>query len=138
LRYSRCYQSDDDAEAVVECQVRPGCLHRNAFVDDFVAIKARSQSLSRIDRTRLLRILDFIDVELADAGTFASLSREQYATRASLRRDLERWAENLVNASVDLARIVLASSGGRIPETYREAVRDLSVVPGFPRDDIDW
>ena len=57
-------------------------------------------------------------------------------TRASLRRDLERWAENLVNASVDFARIVLASSGGRIPETYREAVRDLSIVPGFPRDDV--
>jgi len=108
----------------------------HAFVDDFVAVKARSRFLSRIDRTRLLRILDFIDAELADAGTFTILSREMYATQASMRRDLERWAENLVNASVDLARIVLASSGGRIPETYREAVRDLSVVPGFPGDAI--
>lgn len=106
----------------------------HTFIDEFVAIKARS--LSRIDRSRLLRVLDFNDSEVAEAGTFAALTRELYATRGSLRRDVERWTENVVNASVDLAKIVLASEGRRIPDTYREALRDLSGLPGFPRDEL--
>lgn len=108
----------------------------HTFIDEFVAIKARSRSLSRIDRSRLLRILDFIDSEVAEAGTFTTLTRELYATRGSLRRDVERWTEIIVNASVDLAKIVLASEGRRIPDTYREALRDLSGLPGFPRDEL--
>lgn len=104
------------------------------LVEDFAAIKARSRSLSRVDRARLLRLLDFLERELAEAATFVPLTRHGYESQGSLRRDVERWTENVVNASVDLAKIVLASSGARIPETYREALRDLADLPSFPRE----
>jgi len=42
---------------------------------------------------------------------------------------VERWIENLVNASTDIAKILLASSKQVAPQTYRETLLHLSVIP---------
>jgi predicted nucleotidyltransferase/uncharacterized protein YutE (UPF0331/DUF86 family) len=102
-----------------------------AFTDDYIAIKKRSRSLSEIDRTRLVRILDFLEDELEDANEFAELSLERYATDRGFRRSLERWIENLVNASIDIAKIILASERRSIPQTYRETIEHLPTVGAF-------
>jgi uncharacterized protein YutE (UPF0331/DUF86 family) len=70
-------------------------------------------------------------VELADGGQFANLSRTAYLNDHALRRNVERWVENLVNASIDVAKIVLASQGLPMPQTYREALSELVAVPVF-------
>ena len=101
------------------------------FIDEFVQIRDRSRSLSEIDRARLLRILDFLAGELSERSKFTALSSNSYLKDGSLRRDVERWVENLVNASVDIAKIVLASSGLPMPQTYRETLVSLAAVSQF-------
>ena len=101
------------------------------FAEDYVRIKARSQSLSAIDRGRLVRIVDFLEDELADAAEFAALDLERYSTDRTFRRSVERWVENLVNASIDAAKIVLASERRPVPQTYRETLEQLGTVEGF-------
>jgi predicted nucleotidyltransferase/uncharacterized protein YutE (UPF0331/DUF86 family) len=101
------------------------------FTDDFVRIKQRSRSLSEVDRGRLVRIIDFLSDELGDADEFGGIGLERYATDRTFRRSVERWVENLVNASVDAAKIVLASERRPAPHTYRESLEALATVPGL-------
>jgi uncharacterized protein YutE (UPF0331/DUF86 family) len=37
----------------------------------------------------------------------------------------------LIDAAIDIAKIVLASEGREVPRTYGQALGDLSLVPGF-------
>jgi uncharacterized protein YutE (UPF0331/DUF86 family)/predicted nucleotidyltransferase len=92
------------------------------LVKDFWRIKNRSRSLTEIDRDRLIRILDFLGSELADYGEFTEIDRKLYLTESATRRNVERWIENIVNSSIDIAKILLASDGRRIPQTYRRNV----------------
>ncbi len=103
-----------------------------AFARDYVAVKDRSRSLSEIDRDRLVRIIDFIETELADLESFRDLEKRGYFGDSAARRNVERWVENLINASIDIAKILLASHRLPIPQTYREALRHLSLLDGFP------
>ncbi|OGW61262.1 MAG: hypothetical protein A2V83_04770 [Nitrospirae bacterium RBG_16_64_22] len=98
---------------------------------DFRAIKQRSMSLTDVDRDRLMRIVDFLETELADHSKFAGIDERTYRTDADARRNVERWAENLVNASIDIAKIILASQKARMPQTYRETIEALALLPGF-------
>lgn len=104
-----------------------------SFVDDFLEIKQRSKSLSKLDRSRLIRIADFLEAELADINLFRELNMEIYLANASIRRNVERWTENIVNASIDIAKIILASQKLPVPQTYRETVENLSAVKGFSK-----
>lgn len=101
------------------------------YADDFVQIKARSRSLSDIDRARLVRIVDFLEDELADYPEFREIDLERYSTDRTMRRSVERWVENLVNASIDAAKIVLASERRPVPHTYAESLEMLATVEGL-------
>lgn len=101
------------------------------FAEDFAQVKARSRSLSPTDRTRLLRSLDFLEEELADIGEFQDAGKQEYVRDRGFRRNVERWVENLVNATIDIAKTVLASKRGRMPRTYRETVEALGAVDAF-------
>ncbi len=102
------------------------------FARDFWVIKQRSMSLSEVDRDRLIRIVDFLEAELADYPKFRDMDRARYESDAPARRNAERWAENIVNASIDIAKIILASEKKRIPQTYRQIIEELSLVEHFP------
>ena len=101
------------------------------FARDFWEIKQRSRSLGPIDRDRLVRILDFLEAELADIGDFTGLDPKRYALDAPYRRNVERWAENMINAAIDIAKILLSAGGQRIPQTYRQALENLALLDGF-------
>jgi uncharacterized protein YutE (UPF0331/DUF86 family)/predicted nucleotidyltransferase len=103
-----------------------------AFSESFFQIKARSTSLSGVDRDRLLRILDFLETELEDVKDFTEMSYEEYLKDSGKRRNLERWVENCVNASIDTGKILLASEKQHIPQTYRETLTRLKVFESFP------
>lgn len=85
------------------------------FVSDFWKIKERSASLSEIDRNRLIRIVDFLTAEAAEYDKFKALDQKIYESDAAARRNIERWAESIVNSSIDVAKIILASEKKRIP-----------------------
>ncbi len=98
------------------------------FSEDYIAIKARSRSLSPIDRSRLLNIVDFLETELEDTHLFDNLSKKSYLEDPTMRRNAERWIENLVNASIDIAKIIVASKRQPVPQTYREILLRLDTV----------
>ncbi len=125
------HSSDDHLRTAFFLAVTTLAEDEREFVDDYVRIKERSRSLSEIDRSRLVRIVDFLEDELADAPQFAGMDMERYSTDRNFRRSVERWVENLVNASIDAAKIVLASERRSVPQTYRETVEMIATVDGF-------
>ncbi len=98
---------------------------------EFRAIRARSRSLAPIDRSRLQRILDFIDTELKDRDQFRTVTLERYRTDRNLRRNLDRWEETLINAAIDIGKIVLGSEQRPVPYTYGQILADLEATEHF-------
>lgn len=98
---------------------------------DWGAIRARSASLSPADRVRLERILAFLDEELKDAPEFADTNLAGYQRDRSLRRNLDRWVEVLINGTIDIAKIIQASEDIPIPQTYAQILNLLPSIPGF-------
>lgn len=101
------------------------------FVKDFWEIKERSRSLSPQDKERLTRIVDFLKTEIKDINKFKDLDQKTYERNSDIRRSAERWAENIVNASIDIAKILLASNKAKIPQTYKEVIQKLPIVLDF-------
>ena len=104
------------------------------FVSDFVKIKARSNSLSDIDKDRLIRMVDFLEMELNDFEKFKKVDQIQYTEDITTKRNIERWVENIVNSSVDIAKIIIASEKRHIPDTYKSIVLSLGTIEGFDPD----
>ncbi|TSC62309.1 MAG: nucleotidyltransferase domain-containing protein [Parcubacteria group bacterium Gr01-1014_48] len=98
----------------------------------------RSASLSEEDRERLERTLQFLEEEVREFSVFEKLSWEEYADEKSKtkKREVERWAEQLVNACILVAEIVLASERVVIPETYRRMVERLGIIKPFDVGDF--
>lgn len=103
------------------------------FSRDFWAIKQRSLSLKPSDKERLIKIVDFLEAEIADYTDFADLDQTAYGNDNSLRRNVERWVENIVNSSIDIAKILLASKKKKMPQTYREILHELSLLENFEK-----
>jgi predicted nucleotidyltransferase/uncharacterized protein YutE (UPF0331/DUF86 family) len=95
------------------------------------AIRARSASLSPQDRNRLQRILAFMDDELKDAPVFADITLARYQRDRSLRRNLDRWVEVLINGTIDIAKIVQASEKIPVPQTYAQILNLLPSISAF-------
>ena len=98
---------------------------------EYRAIRSRSRSLSPVDRSRLERIADFIDTEMEDRARFEGITHHRFRSDRDLRRNVERWVEMLINATIDVGKIVLAASGRPVPYTYGQLLADLEAVPGF-------
>ncbi|MBU4477600.1 MAG: DUF86 domain-containing protein [Candidatus Omnitrophica bacterium] len=101
------------------------------MAEDYWKIKERSASLSKIDRQRLMRLNDFLESELSDKDYFADLDWKSYQNNIHKRREVERWVENIVNCSIDMAKIILASEKKILPETYKDMLQNLALLPGF-------
>ena len=101
------------------------------FIKDFWQIKQRSRSPTEIDQARLISILDFLESELSDFPGFRDLTRATYLKDSPSRRNVERWIENIVNSSIVIAKILLASSQKSILQTYRGILENLSLMEDF-------
>jgi uncharacterized protein YutE (UPF0331/DUF86 family) len=127
----RCFVRDEDLFARVLRASTGAAEDFRSFEEEFLRVRHRSKSLSDADRARLERILDSLEGELSSSPQFVGLQRSAYMSDANFRRNAERWVENLVNASIDIAKILLASQGLPMPQTYRDALSSLSVIGGF-------
>lgn len=81
--------------------------------------------------TRLQRNLDFIETELEDRGQFRGVTLERYRADRNLRRNLDRWVEMLINAALDVGKVVLASERRPVPYTYGQILTELESVESF-------
>lgn len=83
------------------------------------------------DRDRLVRYADFLETELADFPKFSKIGWKEYNEDRDARRNLERWIENIVNCSIDIAKVLLLAESKKIPTTYREILKELGATPYF-------
>lgn len=83
------------------------------------------------DKERLIRYIDFMESELADFPKFGKVDWRTYNKDKDARRNLERWVENIVNCSIDIAKVILASEDRRIPTSYKGILKELGVTKHF-------
>ena len=94
--------------------------------------------MERETKIRLIRHITFLEDELRDYENFKSLSQNEYNKERDKRRNVERWIENIINSSIDIAKIILASEKILLPDTYRESIAMLSLVPNFDKETIEY
>jgi len=93
------------------------------FVDDYYEISRRSVSISRQDEECLKKTLSFLEEQIGLYGYFADFTEKEYSNDVHKRNDVERWVENIVNASIDIAKIIVASQKKPIPDTYKDTMK---------------
>jgi uncharacterized protein YutE (UPF0331/DUF86 family)/predicted nucleotidyltransferase len=105
------------------------------FVRDFYDISKNSKSLTEEQETKLLERLLFLKSELHEIDELKKLTFESYQNNKIQRRNIERWAENIINATIDISKIVLASEKKLISRTYEQALRDFGIFSGLNLDE---
>ncbi len=101
------------------------------FAEDFWEIYKRAKSLLPEQKVRLLERLQFLENELKEIEEFRQLTFKQYQDDKTKRRNIERWAENIINASIDTAKIILASEKKTMPKSYEEALCNFGIFAGL-------
>ena len=94
-------------------------------------------SLNKEHKYRLIRYVTFLETEIEDYGLFNGMTREDYIQNRSKRRDVERWIENQINSVVDIAKVILTAEDLPVPDTYREIVANLSILPAFRKETVE-
>lgn len=107
------------------------------FARDYRRIALRSRSLAPEDEARLLERVQFLDQELQDTDQFRGIELAVYHADRARRRNVERWAENILNALIDIAKVLLASQHQPMPRTYRGALLAFGLLAGLSRDDAE-
>lgn len=90
--------------------------------------------LEKSQKDSIIRRISFIEIELADLEENSGLDYATYQRDRLKRRNVERIAENIANAIIDIGKIVLASEKADLPGTYREVFTRLSEVGLLPED----
>ena len=85
---------------------------------------------------RMIRHFRFLENELEDYDGFRALTWAAYNTDRKARRDVERWVENILNSTIDIARLVIRAEEKAVPGTCREMVSLLGLVPGFKQEQL--
>ncbi len=97
------------------------------FVEEFYEISKKSKSLLPEAKTRIRERLNFLRRELIEIEEFKKLTFEKYRDELKEQRNVERWAENIVMATIDIAKIILASEKKEIPQGYRDTLKVFAV-----------
>lgn len=101
------------------------------FAESYWRIYSRSASLIPEDKVRLLERIQFLESEFREIEGFKELTLEEYRQDKVKRRNIERWTENIINATIDIAKVVLASEKKEMPRTYEQALSSFGFFIGF-------
>jgi len=101
------------------------------FISDFIMVKERSRSISPHDKVRLERMIDFVQDQMPEFKKFTGISQKDYERDISLKRNVERWAETLANAAIDIAKVLIASKKRPMPQTYKSIIKELAFLNDF-------
>ena len=78
-------------------------------------------TLTRTDRSRIISSLDYLEKELLFRTEYErEVDWKVYQTRRSKRLEIERWVESLINATLDICKMLPAVGSEEVPETSRE------------------
>ncbi len=88
-------------------------------------------------RRRLRQTTELLRQQMSYRDLFVDMDRATYATDVKTRLAAERWVENLVNASIDAAKVLVAAHDIRVRQTYRDTLEALGRVPGFDFETAD-
>jgi uncharacterized protein YutE (UPF0331/DUF86 family) len=90
--------------------------------------------LTKDQKEDIARRLDFIRVQISDLDRFPGLHREAFAKDRDLQRNIERLAENVANAAIDIAKVLLVGEDVEMPNSYREIILRLADLGILDRD----
>lgn len=107
------------------------------FAKDYHKIFTRSESLIPEDKIRLLERINFLKSEFQEIGSFSLLTYEEYIAEKIKRRNIERWAENIINCTIDIAKIILASEKKEMPKTYEQALLNFGLFINLSKNEAD-
>jgi len=107
------------------------------FSKDFFKIYKKAKSLIPEEKNRILERLQFLDSELKEIREFKKLTFKEYEENKTKRRNIERWTENIINATIDIAKIILASEKKRMPKTYAEALFNFGIFAGLTEEEAN-
>ena len=105
------------------------------FMEDYLEIKMASKSLSREAKSRLILRFDYLLTYLPEKDKFLKSDFDTYKDNPDQRRNMERWVENIVNATIDIAKIILVSEKKQMPKSYREALLNFGLFLGLKQDE---
>jgi uncharacterized protein YutE (UPF0331/DUF86 family)/predicted nucleotidyltransferase len=107
------------------------------FVDDYYIVSQRSNSITPQEREYLEKNILFLEEQMLLYSYFSNFSQKEYENDIHKRNDVERWAENMVNAAIDISKIILASQKKPVPQTYRDTIRQSIWLLKLPEDFIE-
>ncbi len=77
--------------------------------------------MRRADKSKIISSLVFLELELPFlSGYKKEVDWKVYQTQRSKRLEIERWVGSLINATMDISKILLAVGNEEVPETSRE------------------
>ena len=106
------------------------------FLEDFRSIYQKSKSLIPEEKARLLERVQFLENEFEDIEELNNLKFKEYHDDKVKRRNIERWTENILNATIDIAKIVLASERKKMPKTYEQALFNFILLTGADEKEV--
>jgi len=107
-----------------------------SFVRDYDKIYWRSQSLTPQDAYSLARRLEFLNSELDLIKEYEGLSWREYQNNDIKRRVVERSIENVMNAVIDISKIILASQKRPAPQGYKQIIESASLFLKMPEEEV--
>lgn len=110
------------------CKVSYEAMDWWDFVCDFWKIKEEAKSFTIEAKKNIIERLDFLAEQFKDLEKFKKMAWPNYRDNRDNRRNIERWIENLVIASLDIAKIVLASEKKEIPQSYKDSLKVFAAL----------
>ncbi len=106
------------------------------FLEDFWEIYQRTESLAPEERDRLLIRFQFLDKVYRETENFKKMTPREYTEDIIKRRNVERWAEVVVNALIDISKIILASEKREMPRSYEESLSRFGLLIGLNEEEV--
>jgi len=97
------------------------------FARDYCRIYSRSGSLIPEDKIRLIERIQFLKGEYQEIDLFHPLTYKEYLQDKIKRRNIERWTENIINCTIDIGKIILASEKKEMPKTYEQVLFNFAI-----------
>jgi uncharacterized protein YutE (UPF0331/DUF86 family) len=77
--------------------------------------------LHQTGRSKLIPYIDYLEKEVSFFGTYEKeFDWKVYQSQRSRRLEVERWVECVINATLDISKMLLTIREEEIPETSRE------------------
>ena len=79
--------------------------------------------MQQTDRAKLIPHVDFLEKELPFYSEYEKeIDWKVYESLRAKRLEIERWVESLINATLDISKMLLTIIGEEIPETSRQVL----------------